>query len=226
MVSVELSLERVPAEAITATTADGLAGAFRKATPSCAARPAGWAPPDCPVPAPPSADSGLCLTCGLCCDGTLFRDVELADDAEAEVFDRAGLPPRRTGKKTCVGQPCPALGSDGRCGIYAERPVRCRQFDCALLLAVRAGRTAPDAARRVIHETRQQANHVRSLLRALGATDETRPLTRQFQTLQRAFEAGRHPANGATGRESLETYAELTLAVQQLQLRLRASFYP
>lgn len=221
MMRIGLGLKRMPA-ASAAGTADGLAGTFRKATPSCAARPADGAPPSCPVPAAPDAASHLCLACGLCCDGTLFRDVELADDAEAAVFDRAALPVRRTAKQTRVTQPCPALGADCRCGVYAERPARCRQFDCALLLAVRDGGTAPDAALRIIRETRRVADRVRALLLALDERHEGRPLSRRFATVRRTFEAGR----GTPGDEALETYAELTLAVQRLQFRLREKFYP
>jgi hypothetical protein len=164
----------------------------------------------------------LCLACGLCCDGTLFRDVELADAAEGAALERAGVPVRQTAGKRRVAQPCAALGADCRCGVYAGRPARCRQFDCALLLAVRAGRTTPAAALRIIGETRRLAGRVRALLAALGGRAEGRPLARRFAAVKRAFEAGR----GAPDDGALETYAELTLAVQQLQLRLRAGFYP
>lgn len=183
--------------------------------------PGGAARQAAPVPPGPDA-SNLCLACGLCCDGTLFRDVELAGAAEAAVLEQAGVPVRRTTRKLRVVQPCPALGVGCRCGVYAERPGRCRQFDCALLLAVRAGRTTPGDALRIVGETRRLAERVRRLLAALGGRDERRPLSRRFATVRRAFDTGRAP----TGDEALETYAELTLAVQQLQLRLQARFYP
>ncbi|MFN0068929.1 MAG: YkgJ family cysteine cluster protein [Limisphaerales bacterium] len=167
-------------------------------------------------------ETGLCLACGLCCDGTLFRDVELADAAEAALLERAGVPVRRTTTKLRVVQPCPALGADCRCGVYAGRPARCRQFDCALLLAVRDGGTAPHTALRIIGDTRRLAERVRRLLVVLGGRDECLPLSRRFAAVRRAFDTGRAPDE----EEALETYAELTLAVQRLQLRLREKFYP
>ena len=63
------------------------------------------------------------------------------------------------------------------------------------------------------------------LLRALGDTDETRALTKRFQRVQRRLESGQLPA-GLDAESAYEYFAELTLAVHALDLRLRTKLYP
>src|SRR5262245_20222594 len=97
----------------------------------------------------------LCLSCGLCCDGTLFRDVELqaADDlsrrAMADVLDATHL---NLAQKSKWPQPCAALCADLRCQIYADRPSRCRDFECELFKAVASGTFETDEALKVIRK--------------------------------------------------------------------------
>ena len=50
-----------------------------------------------------------------------------------------------------------------------------------LLKSVKAGRTEPAAALRIIRTARERADKVRRLLRALGDTDEQLPLSARFR---------------------------------------------
>jgi|LauGreDrversion4_2_1035121.scaffolds.fasta_scaffold62340_4 Fe-S-cluster containining protein len=173
---------------------------------------------------PPSPSGSLCTQCGLCCDGTLFGRVELllADDVEglkAHGFRIvAGLKPR-------FAQPCPALAPDCTCRIYAQRPQQCRAFDCALLLRVQSGEVGVDAAERLVRRTRKQAARVRELLEALGDRSRRLPLSQRFSRLRRRLEA--EAEEGSKGvEERWDLFAELTLAVHELQRQLRQDFYP
>lgn len=72
----------------------------------------------------------LCLSCGFCCDGTLFNRVPLLDDERARLGPLLQVPPGRAHGV----QPCPAL--EGTCcRVYAERPLTCRRYRCLLLEA-------------------------------------------------------------------------------------------
>lgn len=179
---------------------------------------------------PSNGSSQLCLACGLCCDGTLFADVELQPGDSAERLRELGQKLRR-GKDAegnpvhKFAQPCPALGADCRCAFYAERPARCRDFDCALLRAVQAGTLPVATALRRIREARKQRDAVRRALLKLGDRELSKPLSRRFQRAKRALEAGEIPA-GTTWEEAAETFGELTLAVSQLQFTLSREFYP
>jgi uncharacterized protein len=118
----------------------------------------------------------LCTTCGLCCDGTLFADVELSGDAEAARLASLGL--ETEGDELGVGllsQPCPALRGT-RCGIYAHRPKCCRRFECALLQNAQSGAVSPERAAELIADTRRRIAEVRALLARIGKSDPRLPL--------------------------------------------------
>lgn len=182
-----------------------------------------------------SAGARLCLACGMCCDGTLFKDVELqpGDSAAKSALQQLSLydPGINPGdnlrqsqpRGTKWPQPCAALCADLRCRIYAERPGRCRDFECSQFKAVAAGERDEAEALRIIRRTRQAADKVRRLLRALGDEHERLPLSRRFGRMQRRYEAGRF---SALDESALERYSELTLAVHQLQMLLQREFYP
>ncbi|MCX6902272.1 MAG: YkgJ family cysteine cluster protein [Verrucomicrobia bacterium] len=185
----------------------------------------------------------LCLTCGICCNGILFKDVELqpadALGALACLFRTSSKTPARRSSSenrsqgaearpvrsssstlSKLPQPCPALGPDLRCRVYPQRPVRCHDFECALFQAVLAGRTDLSLARRVIDSTLQQADRVKSLLRQLGDADETLALSLRFQKMGKAIRRRGFDETTAA------LYADLTLAVHDLNMRLRGEFYP
>lgn len=168
--------------------------------------------------------SRLCLNCGLCCNGVLFRDVELQRGDDATKLASLGLPVRaaRRGNATVTraSQPCAMLCADNRCQIYAQRPARCREFECALFKAVVAGEVAEEPALKTILQAQARAEKVRRLLRAAGDVDEERPLTQRFQRTRRRFESG------TMGESALESFADLTLAVHSLNLLLSERFYP
>jgi Fe-S-cluster containining protein len=167
----------------------------------------------------------LCLNCGLCCNGVLFKDVELQPGDDAKKLATLGLPlthpksPIRN-PKTKFPQPCAALCADNRCRIYADRPVRCRDFECALFKSVANGETELPAALRTIRKTIQRAGRVRELLAALGDTDESLALSLRFKRARRRIES----AN--VDETTAETYADLTMAVHELNLLLAQKFYP
>ena len=116
-------------------------------------------------------------------------------------------------------QPCAAF--DGcRCRVYADRPQYCRQFECVLLKSVKAGRTQPAAAMRIIRTARERADKVRRLLHALGDTDEQLPLSARFR------HTGKRLKERELDEETADTYAQLTLAVHDLNLLLSDAFYP
>jgi hypothetical protein len=71
---------------------------------------------------PFNGSSQLCLACGLCCDGTLFADVELQPGDSADRLRELGqkLPQGKDAEGKPVhkfAQPCPALGADCRCAF-------------------------------------------------------------------------------------------------------------
>jgi len=137
----------------------------------------------------PSLTSTLCTQCGMCCDGTLFADVELVGKAEAKRLEIMGLEVEENERGAgLLSQPCPALKGT-RCGIYAHRPQCCRTFECQLLQDVRLGAVTVERGAERIAEARRRIQRVKGLLAEFGGTDTHLPLKeRCAETL--AGEAG------------------------------------
>jgi hypothetical protein len=167
----------------------------------------------------------LCPHCALCCNGVLFKDVELQAGDDATELESLGVPVSEIKRRKARGakykfpQPCAAL-EDCRCRVYADRPARCRQFECALLQSMQAGITGARVALGVIRNARQSADKVRALLREVGDVDEACALSLRFKRTKKRFEAS--PPNDARA----ETFGRLTLAVHDLNLLLQEKFYP
>jgi hypothetical protein len=173
-----------------------------------------------PASKPTPGGSELCLACGLCCNGVLFRDVQLRPGDNEGALLSIGAPVWRSKTRASLPQPCAALCPDNQCRIYADRPRRCREFECALLKRVLARTVSTDRALRTIRSARQRAEKVRQLLRELGDADEQLPLSRRFNRTRRRLEAS------DPGDRRAEVFAELTLAVHELNLLLSEAFYP
>lgn len=164
----------------------------------------------------------LCLSCGLCCDGTLFDVVKLEAPDNAEKLKRLGVPVTVSRGKAPVArfpQPCVALCADRSCRVYADRPCQCRVFECGVLKDVKAGRITFAVAMQLVKRARRRSDKVRRLLRALGDTDEHRALGERFHRTSERLEAG------GIDEATKARYADLSLAVHHLKLQTLGRFY-
>ena len=118
----------------------------------------------------------LCTHCGLCCDGTLFADVELVGIDEVTRLEVMGMDVENEGRNGgLLSQPCAALRGT-RCAIYDHRPHCCRVFECDLLQNAQRGAVTIERALEHIADAREQIAHVRDLLARLGNHDESLPI--------------------------------------------------
>ena len=176
----------------------------------------------------------LCLRCGLCCDGTLFRAVELQSGDDPIHLKNLGLPihpVRRRQSRTSTGsqfsQPCQALGAGCRCRIYSERPTYCRQFECLLFQQVRETKQTAAEALRLIRSARRRAATVRRLLEKLGDHDTQEPLALRFRRMRKRIETTAAGLELAMDRNEVQDlFRQLSLAVHRLNLLLGERFYP
>ena len=159
----------------------------------------------------------LCPNCGLCCDSTLFADVELRPSDNPARLSRLGLTLLKKSKfKTAFAQPCACF--DGQlCSVYADRPKRCQLFECGLLQRVEAGELTAKAALKTISDARRRAARVRELLRQLGQRDERVAFTHRYA------EAMRAPVD-LSDDQNAERHGELMLAVNDLMTVLQRDF--
>ena len=126
-----------------------------------------------------SDSSNICLSCGLCCDGTLIGFVHL---------DKEELPELRKIKDIEESNgtgfflnPCNSLGCDG-CTIYAQRPKKCDEFNCQLLGSIDQKETSFDSALELIRTVKLKKASIEKKIETLGL--ELRSQSFHFKILE------------------------------------------
>jgi uncharacterized protein len=164
----------------------------------------------------PSLTDLLCTQCGLCCDGSLFADVELSGPAEAAGLEILGLEVEDDDSDgRLLVQPCAALEGK-RCAIYAHRPRCCRTFECRLLQDVRHGAVSIARAQQHIVATLSGIGRVRALIAELGGPIERLPLKEQ------CADALVHPAAATPALDRQR--AALEVAMTEVETSIRTTF--
>jgi Fe-S-cluster containining protein len=167
----------------------------------------------------PSLTDTLCTRCGLCCDGSLFADVELASADEALALESMGLDIEDADADDGgqLLQPCGALNGT-RCSIYPHRPDCCRTFKCRLLQGVERGAVRVERAKEKIAEACKRIERVKELIVALGPSAERLPLKEWcVEALARSEAAEADPARK-------RKRAELQTAMTAVERLIQATF--
>jgi Fe-S-cluster containining protein len=165
----------------------------------------------------PSLTDMLCTQCGLCCDGSLFADVELASADEASALEVMGLEiEEEDDDRGLLLQPCRALKGT-RCSIYLHRPDCCRTFECRLLQDAQRGTVSSAEAKQKIVTALQQVKHVKLLIGQLGPDQPQLPLKERYAEALAFSDAVRAPKLNRT-RVELET------AMTTLERLIKKSF--
>jgi uncharacterized protein len=159
----------------------------------------------------------LCSACGMCCNGVLFQIVRVQPEDSTAELAALGLKLRRKHKEPYFVQPCPAY-QDAQCTIYAERPTRCRQFECYQLKRVASGEITEAIALGKIQEARRRVAQVEALLPPETEVERPRDLTTRYELGM--AELTIRPA----GPEVEAQRAQLKNAMQELQTFLEQDF--
>lgn len=104
--------------------------------------------------------SELCVACGLCCDGSLFRFLPV-DEAERGTYARLGLKVVTQSGRPAMPLPCPRL-SGRACTVYAERPGGCRAYVCFLGDRLARGEVSGDDALATVREAQRRIGALRA----------------------------------------------------------------
>jgi Fe-S-cluster containining protein len=108
--------------------------------------------------------SKLCLSCGLCCDGTLIGHVQL-ETKELNAVSKV-LNIEHEQDHGFFLQPCKKY-CDG-CSIYSERPTQCASFKCGLLNTFEQKEITFDATAEIIKEVKKQTEFINNQLSLLS----------------------------------------------------------
>lgn len=95
--------------------------------------------------------SNICLSCGLCCDGSLVGFVDVNNEELPALKELMEIDEEQSHGFFLL--PCDNLGCNG-CTIYSDRPKQCRSFNCGLLNAVTNKDVAFDSAKTTIKEVK------------------------------------------------------------------------
>jgi hypothetical protein len=160
----------------------------------------------------------LCPSCGLCCDGSLFADVELQLGDDSGQLTQLGLAFAKKGRrKLAFVQPCACF--DGKhCKVYADRPRQCRLFECGVLKKTGAGNMSVESALKMISEAKTLADRVRAHLRAFGQRPDEEPMARCYS------EAMSAPIDLSRDDDVGERYGQLMQAFGDLMELLEREF--
>jgi len=168
------------------------------------------APTTPPVRHEPVDGSVLCLECGLCCDGTLFKHTEL-EDSEIASARSVGAPliAIDAGQGTqvhAIPQRC-ALFQGGCCSTFGRwRPKTCGDYTCELLDGFVGGSRTLQECLATVRDVRDVAEAVRrnNLDAARGeAPPEAPRMTALLEVLRRRYfkVKGKRPASDPEGAD-------------------------
>lgn len=111
--------------------------------------------------------NALCMQCGLCCDGTFYGSVVVAQD-ERPRLERVGLRIVQEDGATAMPQPCSALR--GRlCAVYEARPTACAAYECLLRKNVSTGARSMDEAIAAVAQMRSLLTIIRTAFECPGS---------------------------------------------------------
>ena len=98
--------------------------------------------------------SALCVECGLCCDGSLFRFLPV-EPGDVERHRVLGLPVVTQSGRLAMPLPCAKLEAKC-CTVYAQRPPGCRGFVCHLGHRLGAGEVPFPEALATVREAQRR----------------------------------------------------------------------
>lgn len=118
-----------------------------------------------------AAAAGLCLACGLCCNGVLFNRARAQPD-EFAAMNQVGLETGQGSREEGAFFKLPCHHLDGcRCTIYETRFRICRDFSCALLTGLQQGEVAQAEAQKVVADAKAMVDRVSALDPSLKFAD-------------------------------------------------------
>jgi Fe-S-cluster containining protein len=161
-----------------------------------------------------SSSQGLCLTCGLCCDGTLFWGVPLIPDDDVTALKAAGINIFSDSTLTVLKLPC-AAHKNCTCTVYGNRPQECRTFKCKLLKRFEQDDISEQSAREIINKMKSLKREMNALARAASTTAQS---GEEIMLLMRRCQID------ASMGETKRDYAHVLLKFGELQIFLDRFF--
>ncbi|MDX1721297.1 MAG: YkgJ family cysteine cluster protein [Salegentibacter mishustinae] len=162
-----------------------------------------------------SDPTNICLSCGLCCDGTLIGFVQLESEELSPV--RKLMKIEQTGENGMFFLPCNELGCNG-CNIYSQRPKACRNFECGVLKSVEKKELTFDKATEVIDIVKQKKIAIEKQVATLQIELQSKSFHFKMLEMKKLFRKDKSEIFLS------ESHQELKLKLSELEKLLSKSF--
>lgn len=122
---------------------------------------------------PTTPEQLLCVSCGLCCNGTIFGKVFLKPADDEAPLEAGGIEIQTKETEKFFELSC-AAHQENCCQVYAVRPTNCRSYQCELLKKYESGSVSWRAAQSRISQARTLREKLRiELAQILPDADQT-----------------------------------------------------
>ncbi len=155
----------------------------------------------------------------MCCDGTMYRTVDVGGDDPLDRLESAGLVLSTTENVTLFRQPCSAFDGSS-CAVYKDRPGVCRQYRCLLLRRHEAGEVSRDEALALIKKTTALRDRVRPELHRIAGAARPEALEPLYRIMEARFDESPDPP------ASRRAHRDLLISIAALRVLLAREFEP
>ena len=123
--------------------------------------------------------SNLCTSCGLCCDGTLYKRAPLVPEDDREALEENATEVVVWEGEDYLALPCPA-NDCGVCQMYSIRPTVCRSYKCKLLKRALENKISWKASLDIVHTTRLYKEKLDSRINEYHKAEHRTSLSERF----------------------------------------------
>lgn len=163
--------------------------------------------------------TSICVGCGMCCDGSMYRHVEVEPADPVGPLKAAGIELHTIDGATAFRQPCSSFG-DGCCAIYENRPTVCREYRCLLLRRHEAGEVSLEDALALIARATGLRDEVRAGLATYLGPTQPSALEDLYRLLLAKLDAEPDPAAARA------EHAGFLMSIAALRVILSREFEP
>ncbi|WP_299818317.1 YkgJ family cysteine cluster protein [uncultured Pontibacter sp.] len=158
--------------------------------------------------------TNLCLSCGLCCDGTLIGFVQL--NREELPGLRELLNVEEATNDGVLIQPCNRYC--GGCTIYSDRPKQCASYDCELLKSLQRKELDYTSAIETVEVAKQRKSAIEEKLALLQIKLQSQSFYFKMTELKKLYQKNEHELS------STPEFKELIADIKQLDSLLSERF--
>jgi len=123
----------------------------------------------------------LCMTCGLCCDGTLFKTAPVDPDERLIELQASGVQIHIENERRRLLLPCAAYENNICKAYYNEKAKICTEYQCKLLKQCFIGKITWDEATEVVHSIQLHKKKLEANLRKVYRISSGESLPSIFQ---------------------------------------------